>query len=64
MKEMAPTDSVRQVLLRTSLRNESGQGLVEYALILLLVSVVMIAALMALGADIDALLQSVIDALS
>jgi len=61
LSEMAPMDSLRETL-RRSLENENGQGLTEYALVLLLVSIVLIAGLMALGADIDGLLQTVIDA--
>ena len=61
LSEMAPMDSLREIL-RRSLENENGQGLTEYALVLLLVSIVLIAGLMALGADIDGLLQTVIDA--
>lgn len=49
----------------SNLRNrEEGQALVEYALILALVSVVSIAALTALGTNINTLLQSVADAIS
>jgi Flp pilus assembly pilin Flp len=42
-------------------RDERGQGLVEYALILLLVSVGMVLALAALGADVSGLVESVTD---
>jgi pilus assembly protein Flp/PilA len=38
---------------------EEGQGLVEYALILVLVSIVAIAALAALGTNVSNILQSV-----
>jgi pilus assembly protein Flp/PilA len=41
------------------LRNESGQGMVEYALILVLVSVLAIVALRILGVDVDAVFDSV-----
>lgn len=42
--------------------DERGQGLVEYALILLLVAAVLIGGLAALGADISGLVESVSDA--
>ena len=38
---------------------EEGQGLVEYALILVLVSIVAIAALTALGTNVSGILQSI-----
>jgi pilus assembly protein Flp/PilA len=48
----------------THLRNrEEGQALVEYALILALVSIVAIAGLGALGTNVNALLQSIADQL-
>jgi pilus assembly protein Flp/PilA len=40
-------------------RNEEGQALVEYALILALVSVVAIAALTLIGTNVDAILDAV-----
>ena len=43
---------------------EEGQGLVEYALILVLVSIVAIAALTALGTNVSNILQSVANHLS
>ena len=54
----------RLALLSTSLRREDGQALVEYALILGLVSVVTIALLSAVGTDITSLLQAVTAALN
>jgi len=42
---------------------EEGQGLVEYALILSLVSVVSIGLLTIVGTDVKAVLQDVVDAL-
>jgi len=45
------------------LTHEQGQGLVEYALILVLVSIVAIAALMLLGPQISAVFQQVYEAL-
>ena len=42
---------------------EKGQGLVEYALILVLVSVVVIAVLMLLGPRISQIFQQIMDAL-
>jgi pilus assembly protein Flp/PilA len=47
-----------------SLRKEDGQALVEYALILALVSIASIAMLTALGTDIGEILTSVSDALN
>ena len=47
-----------------SLRNEEGQALVEYALILALVSVASIGILTTVGGDIGAVLTSVSTALS
>jgi len=44
-------------------QGERGQGLVEYALILLLVSVAAILLLAAFGADIAGMVESVTDAL-
>ena len=49
--------------IRSAAHREEGQGLVEYALILALVSVVSIAALTALGTSISGLLQGVADTL-
>jgi pilus assembly protein Flp/PilA len=45
------------------LRREDGQGLVEYALILLLVSVVSIAILTILGTDVRNVFSSVVNGL-
>jgi Flp pilus assembly pilin Flp len=50
--------------LRARSQREEGQALVEYALILGLVSVVAIALLSAVGTDITSLLARVTDALS
>jgi pilus assembly protein Flp/PilA len=50
--------------LRSRFAREEGQALVEYALILGLVSVVAIALLSALGADINKILASVTSALA
>jgi pilus assembly protein Flp/PilA len=50
--------------LRARTEREEGQALVEYALILGLVSVVAIALLQALGTDITAILSTVTSALS
>jgi Flp pilus assembly pilin Flp len=54
----------RSTLAGTRLDGESGQALVEYALILGLVSVVSIALLSAVGTDIGSLLQAVTSALN
>jgi pilus assembly protein Flp/PilA len=45
-------------------KREEGQGLVEYALILVLVSIVAIGALTAIGANVTNVLQSVAQTLS
>jgi pilus assembly protein Flp/PilA len=45
-------------------RDEEGQGLVEYGLILGLIAVVAIAALNATGASVNTLIQKVADSLS
>ena len=50
--------------VRSALEREEGQALVEYALILALVSVVAIATLTALGTNIIAKLGEVVTALS
>ena len=49
---------LRNQLLRV-IRDEDGQGLTEYALILAFVAVVAIAALVLLGGDISSFLSSV-----
>jgi Flp pilus assembly pilin Flp len=54
----------RRALAGTRLDGEGGQALVEYALILGLVSVVAIALLSAVGTDIGSLLQAVTSALN
>jgi pilus assembly protein Flp/PilA len=45
--------------VRSAMRREEGQGLVEYALILSLVSIASIAALTALGTSISDVLETV-----
>lgn len=52
-----------QAILRF-LKDEKGQGLAEYALILVLVSIAAIVALTALGTSVNAVLSSVAAALS
>ena len=54
----------RLALLGTSLRREDGQALVEYALIIGLVSVVAITLLTATGNSVTSLLQAVTSALN
>jgi pilus assembly protein Flp/PilA len=46
------------------LPNEEGQGLVEYALIIVLVAIVVIAALTALGTNLQGVFQSISDSLN
>jgi pilus assembly protein Flp/PilA len=50
-------------ILSRAVREESGQGLAEYALILFFIAVVAIAALTFLGSDISSLLSKVANAL-
>jgi pilus assembly protein Flp/PilA len=47
-----------------AMRREEGQALVEYALILALVSIVAVAVLTALGTNVVAKLQEAVDALA
>jgi pilus assembly protein Flp/PilA len=49
---------------KDSWKREEGQGLVEYALILVLVSIVAIGALKALGGSISGILNTVANTLS
>ena len=51
-------------LWRKATEREEGQGLVEYALILVLVSIVAIAMLAAVGTNVTAVLSKVQNALS
>lgn len=48
-----------EVMLGRITKDEAGQGLVEYALMILLVSVVSILALTALGTSVSGLIDSV-----
>lgn len=50
-------------LIASIRRDEEGQGMVEYALILALVSIAAIAVLVLLGPAIASILQQVVDAL-
>lgn len=50
--------------LKTFWNREEGQGLVEYALILVLVSIVAIGALAAIGTNVTTVLQNIADTLS
>jgi len=47
-----------------AIEREEGQGMVEYALILVLVSIVAIGALAAIGTNVTNVLQTVADTLS
>ena len=47
-----------------AMEREEGQGLVEYALILVLVSIVAIGALAAIGTNVNNVLQTVANALN
>jgi len=62
--EVSEVTSWSIALQGESLRREDGQALVEYTLILGLVTVVSITALSALGGSITALLQAVTSALN
>ena len=53
--------ALHNLLLRYR-RDESGQSLVEFAFILVLVSTVAILLLQAIGVEVDSLLSSVVDA--
>jgi Flp pilus assembly pilin Flp len=55
---MSLISSLRDLLV-TAMRDETGQGLSEYALILFFIAVVCIAALTFLGSDISSLLSTV-----
>ena len=50
--------------LKTFWNREEGQGLVEYALILVLVSIVAIGALAAIGTNVNTVMQKIADTLS
>jgi pilus assembly protein Flp/PilA len=52
------------IKLKTFWNREEGQGLVEYALILVLVSIVAIGALAAIGTNVTNVLQTIADTLS
>ena len=52
-----------KVYSSSKLKEEKGQGMVEYALIIALVSIVAIAVLVLLGPAIAAKFQSIIDAI-
>jgi pilus assembly protein Flp/PilA len=54
---------VRSLLARVDVRSEQGQGLVEYALILSLVSIATIVILTALGGKIGVVFSSITTAL-
>jgi pilus assembly protein Flp/PilA len=49
--------------IKSLLDREEGQGMVEYALILFLVSIIAIGALTAIGLNVNAVLQKVADTL-
>jgi|OpeIllAssembly_1097287.scaffolds.fasta_scaffold285310_3 pilus assembly protein Flp/PilA len=50
-------------VISRGLRNEEGQGLVEYALIILLVAVVLVGALTSFGVALSGLYQQAVSAL-
>lgn len=49
--------------LKACLTDESGQGMVEYALIIALIAIVVIGVISALGGSITNVFQSIVDAL-
>lgn len=51
-------------MLRSFLKDESGQGMVEYALIIALIAIVVIAVLTALGGSIKGVFKGSSDALN
>lgn len=51
-------------MIGTFTNEEEGQGLVEYGLILGLISIIAIAALQILGLNVDNILQTIADALT
>lgn len=53
---------LQNVLSARSHRGESGQGLVEYALILILVAIVVVAMLTLFGEELNSAFSEVIDA--
>ncbi|WP_246043662.1 Flp family type IVb pilin [Geomonas edaphica] len=63
------TDWINMLYVRlltgfTSLKNQKGQGLVEYALILVLIAVVVIAIMTTLGAKTNNVFKNVSDAMN
>ena len=50
-------------LLNSKLRNEEGQGMIEYVLLVALIAIVVIVVLQAMGPAIAARFQEIIDAL-
>jgi pilus assembly protein Flp/PilA len=54
----------RMLKLIARLRSEEGQAMVEYALILALISVIAIAALTAIGTNVNAIFEAIRDALA
>jgi pilus assembly protein Flp/PilA len=57
------TNLMTWVAMRTIARDEEGQGLVEYALILFLVSIVVIVALGLIGTRVNVIFSSIANAL-
>ena len=55
---------VKELLSRIGSRQEEGQGLIEYALIILLIAIVVIAALTILGPQIATVYNSITNTLS
>jgi len=56
-------DFITNLVARLQVEREDGQAMVEYGLILALVSVVAIVALKLIGTDVTAVFQSIADAM-
>ena len=56
-------DFIQSLVARLQVEREDGQAMVEYGLILALVSVVAIVALKLIGTDVTAVFQSIADAM-
>ena len=62
--EIAMKIQVKELLNRIGADQEKGQTLIEYALIILLVSIVVMVVLAALGVEVTGVFQEIIDTFS
>ena len=62
-KEVSPHMSFLHALIASFRRDEEGQGLAEYALILALIAIVAIVALIFLGAQVSTILSTIGDSI-